>query len=246
MGHEISQFDIPGLQKLATNAQPRVGMWTDIGEAKITHTIFGRAKVRVIRKQDKKRRSWLLIGLAVISTAAAVWQGWSVSQQTEPLAAPPLSATVRVSTPIFQPEYIPPTATPPSVKSKPDSPPQIEINKPATGQKSAPQQPLGLKAPEQTAAKPVTQPLIASKPQAASLATNNNSSMNQTGMQQPPKLPAPIQPVTTIVATPHATQPEANSPAAVAPLVAPLVEEDTATQSPAGDNQPPDPVNAQP
>lgn len=76
MGHEISQYDIPDRQLLATKAQSRAGMGEDIGEAKIIHTIFGRAKVRVIREQDKKRRAWLLATLVVMALAAAAWEGW--------------------------------------------------------------------------------------------------------------------------------------------------------------------------
>ena len=76
MRHEISQFDISDRQLLATNAQPRVVRLMDIGEAKITRTIFGRTRVRVTRERDKKRRTWLLAALAVMALAAAAWQGW--------------------------------------------------------------------------------------------------------------------------------------------------------------------------
>src|SRR5450756_2656023 len=89
MGHEISQFDIPDRQLLATNAQPRVDRLMDIGEAKITRTIFGRTKVRVIRERDKKRRAWLLTALAVMAIAAIAWQGWIALQQMQS-APPPL------------------------------------------------------------------------------------------------------------------------------------------------------------
>ena len=252
MGHEISQFDIPDRQLLATNAQPRVSMPADIGEAKIIHTIFGRARVRITRERDKKRRAWLLAALAVTAITAAAWQGWIVLQQNGPLAAPPpLSARIRVSAPTIQPENIPPTPTPPSVRSKPVTPLQTEINKLATSQMSAPQPPPGLKAAGPMAAKPVTaQPLIANKPQTASLAANNNPSKDQTDKPLPPGLSAPVQPAAPAVATPRATLPvaqaAASSPAAVAPLAAPLAKENTPTLSPAGDNQPSDPVNAQP
>jgi hypothetical protein len=49
MGHEISQFDIQDRQLLAGNPRPRAGIVTNLGEAKITRTIFGRAKVRVVQ-----------------------------------------------------------------------------------------------------------------------------------------------------------------------------------------------------
>ncbi len=251
MGQEISQYDIPDRQLLAIRAQP--GVWTDIGEAKIIHTMFGRAKVRVIREQDKNIRAGLLTALAVTAIAAAVWQGWITYQQTELLhsAAPPLplSARIRVSEPVFQPEYLPHLATQPSVASKPSTPSQIGINNPATSRSSAPQQPIGLKAVGQMVAKPETaQTLIASRSQTKSPATNNDSSMNQTDRPPIPKLSAPLQPEAPIVATPTATkaaaQPAASRP--VAPLVVPMVKSNTSAPSPAGTTQPSEPVSMQP
>jgi hypothetical protein len=249
---EISEFDIPDRQLLATGAKPAVSISTDIGKAKITHTIFGRARVRIIRERDNKRRAWLLGALAVIAIVTAAWQGWIMFQQagSHP-ASLPLSARIRISAPTTQPENLPPAATPPSVTNKPPTPLQAEINKLMASQKSAPQPPPGSNAPGQTAAKPVTaQPLAASKPQTAPLATSNNPLRDQTDKPLPPRLSAPVQPVVPAVAPPRATspvsQPAASSPAAVAPFADPLAREDTPALSPAGDNQPADPVNAQP
>jgi hypothetical protein len=245
MVHEISQFDIPDRQLLATSAQPGAGIRSDIGEAKITHTIFGRARVRVIREQDKKRRAWLLTALAVIALAAAAWQGWIALQQSELLAPPvPLSERISVSAPVFQPETNTPAPARSSGRSKPESLIQTEIDSLVASPNSLPQRPPGLNATKPMNAIPVTaQPLMASKP--APLATNNNSSTNQTDMQPLPKLSDPIQPAAPAVATPPATQPAANRPGPVAPPAEPLTRKDTSTPSSAGNNQPPDPVNAQ-
>lgn len=249
MVHEISQFEIPDRQLLAANAQPGVGMWTDIGEAKITRTIFGRAKVCVIRERDKKRRAWLLTALAVIVLAAAAWQGWIAWQQMQS-AAPPLSLNerIRVSAPVFQSEGI--NATPSSVRDRQRTPTQIVIDSMTTLREPPPKQPLGLKASRQMAENPdMGEPLTASKPLTANpqaVATNSSSAKNQADMQQPPKLSATTQLAAPAVATPPATQPAANRPAAVAPRAKPLIKEDASTLSPAGGNQPPGPVNAQP
>lgn len=247
MGQEINQYDIPDRQLLATNAQASV--WTDIGEARVIHTIFGRAKIRVIREQDKNLRAGLLTVLVVTAIAAAAWQGWITSQQTEPVAAPPLplSARIRVSAPDFQPEYITSSATPPSVAGKPSMPVQTAISNPAASRSSASQQPVGLKASGKMAVKPdMAQPLIASRPQTGSPVANNSSSMNQTDMPRLHKLSAPLQSVAPTIATSPATkvasQPVASRP--VAPLPAPL--EVTPTKSLAGTNQPSEPVSAQP
>ena len=249
---EISEFDIPDRQLLSTGAKPGVRISTDIGKAKITHTIFGRARVRIIRERDNKRRAWLFGTLVVIAIVAAAWQGWVIFQQagSHP-ASLPLSARIRVSAPTTQPENIPPAATPPSVTNKPLTPLQTEINKLMTSQKNALQPPPGLNAPGQMAAKPVTaQPLAASKPQAAPLATSNNPLRDQTDKPLTPRLTVPVQPAAPTIAIPRATspvsQPAASSPAAVAPLADPLAKENTPALSPAGDNQPAAPVNTQP
>jgi len=252
MGHEISQFDIPDRQLLAGKAQPRSDMRMDIGEAKITRTIFGRAKVRVIREQDKKRRAWLLTVLALMAIAAAVWQGWIAFQQMQS-AAPPLSLNerIRVSPPAFQPEAIP--ETPPSVRDRQRTQTQIVIDSMTTRREPAPKPPLGSKPSGQLAEKSVTgEPLAAkpltAKPQTAPLATNNSPSKNQPDLQPPPKPSAPVQfaaPAPATAAIPVMQSP-ANKAAAVAPPTEPLVKEPTAPPLAAGVNQPPEPVKAQP
>ena len=248
--HEISQFDIPDRQLLASKAQPRSDMRMDIGEAKITRTIFGRAKVRVIREQDRKRRAWLLTVLALMAIAAAVWQGWISFQQMQS-AAPPLSLNerIRVSPPAFQPEAIP--EPPPSVRDRQRTQTQIVIDSMTTRREPAPKPPLGLKSSGQLAEKSVTgEPLAAkpltAKPQTAPLAANNSSAKNQADLQAPPKPSAPPQLSAPAAAALPATQSPANKAAAVAPPAEPLARETTAPPSSAGDNQPPEPVKAQP
>lgn len=251
MGYEISQFDIPDRQLLASSGQPGLSRGTDIGEVKITRTIFGRAKVRVIREHDKERRAWLLMSLAVTMVAVVAWQWWVQSQQSEPIAAlPPIGSRVHVSAPAFQPEYISSPAATPAVGSKSGTPSQAEIDiqtiSQAISQKSAPLKPLGLKVAEQIATKPVTvQPLSASNPQAALPAINSSTSKNQADMQHPAKLSAPIQPAATTVVTPPSTPFVANKPTAEAPVVEPLIKDVTPALPPTTDNQTTEPVNEQ-
>lgn len=252
MWYEISQYEIPNRQLLATNRKPGADRWTDIGEVKITHTIFGRAKVCVIREQDKKRRAWVLMAMAlsVAAMAAAIWQWWIPLHQTGlPLSAtPPLLSNeeVRISAPEFQLEYLPASATLPPVGNKPITQPQTGINTPVDSREAAPQQLPKASGP--LAAKPVApQPLPTSKPQPAPLATSNSPAQIQTGIQQPPKPSAPITPVVQTIATHPATQPAVSKPAAIAPPVEPLKEKDTSTEAPAGDgNQPPETAQEQP
>jgi hypothetical protein len=235
MGHEISQFDILDRQLLATNSQPRVSIMSDIGEAKITRTIFGRAKVSVIREQDRKRRAWLLTALVVTVIAVAAWQGWIIFQRMRYIApAIPLSERIQVSDPVFRPAYIAPDPHPSKQKSV--SLIQTEINGLLSG--PLPRHPPGWKP----TAKPVTaEPLVANKPQTTSFATTNNASMNQTDRQQALKHSAAIQPVAATVAT--TPQHAADIPAAVVPLAGPLAKRVASTPSPARNGQPQDTVS---
>jgi hypothetical protein len=224
MGHEISQFNILDRQLLAANPQPRVSIMSDIGEAKITHTIFGRAKVRVIREQDRKHRAWLLTVLVVTVIAAAAWQGWIIFQKMQYVApAIPLSERIQVSEPVFRPAYIAPDPHPSKQKSV--SLIQTEINGLLSG--PLPRHPPGWMP---TAKQVRSEPLIANKPQTTSVATTNNASMNQMDRQQ----------VLTVAATP---QHAANIPVAVVPLAGPLAKRDASTPSHARNGPPQDPVS---
>ena len=217
MGHEISQFDIPDRQLLDTNAQPRVSLKSDIGEAKVTRTIFGRAKVRVVRERDKKLRAWLLTVLATLALAAAGWQGWIVFQQMQN-AAPQLSLSerIRVSAPVFQPEDIG-TST---VRSKEKTQTELVIDSLSTRREPAPQ-------PRQ---EPVPQPRRESAPQ-ASISLKASDKMIAKPL-------APIQPAPTNIVTPPVTQPEVSRPVAVTPSAAPVIKETNPTPLPASNNQP--------
>ena len=129
MGREIGQFYIPDRNLQESSSRPNVNVWTDIGEAKINQTIFGKAKVSVIRKQDKKRRAWLWVMLALTAIAAASWQGW-VTYQLRLRAAPPpsLSESIKVSPPVFQSVNSPLVAAPPTPQVKPRMPPLLSPN----------------------------------------------------------------------------------------------------------------------
>lgn len=129
MGREIGQFYIPDRNLQESSSPSNVNVWTDIGEAKINQTIFGKAKVNVIRKQDRKRRAWLWATLALTAIAAASWQGW-VTYQLRLRAAPPpsLSESIKVSPPVFQSVNSPLVAAPPAPQVKPRMPPLLAPN----------------------------------------------------------------------------------------------------------------------
>lgn len=244
MAHEISQFDIPDRQMLGGYAQPKASMRSDIGEAKITRTIFGGAKVRVIREQDRILRNWLLALLVLTVLAAAAWQGWSAWQQMLNVAPPlPLSERIRVSAPVYESGD---AATTDSISSrnKAKTPTEIILDSMSTRRPPPPLKPI-----EQISAKPVaSQTAIANKLNPAT--PTGIAAKNQTDLQ-----PRAVSPKTTIrsaiiqqsvpeVATPPA-QPEASKAEADVAPAAPAINAGGSLPSISGDNQSAEPDSAQ-
>jgi hypothetical protein len=253
MIHEISQFEIPDHQLLAINA-PRVGAWTEIGKAEITHTIFGRAKVRIIRKDDQARRTRMLLAtLAAIAFAAVAWVAWLEFRQTE--LAPsteilsPVAAPAQSSAPAAQAESVVPPAAPPPVEIQASTPP-AEIKGPAFTRKSAPPQPSGVMADEQAAARvaPARQP-EAGKMRVEPVPADNSASRTTAEKPVAPKVLPPSAVTPPVIAAPRAAKtvesPAAASPAAVSLPAVPPVKQDTPATSPAADKQPSSPASVQ-
>ncbi len=236
MGREISQFDIPNRKLLASGVQPRTDVWTDIGEAKVIHTIFGRAKIRVIREKDKNRRALLLGVLVVTVLATGALEGWIALQEIQRAPPPlPLSERVWVGPPVFSSAYVPPQATPPSMGSKLNRPSQPQSNGTATNRKDVPQQSSRSKTGEQKAAKTVTpEPSLESRTHAATHAASKRSTNKQADMQMHDKPSAAPPPIAGV---------GASNPAVVVP---PLLNEESSTPSTTANNPPPERLNAPP
>lgn len=88
MKYEIGQIDIPDRQLLATGA-PRVSLSKEIGEAQVVHNIFGKARVRIIRKNDDNHRNMWMALLALLLVVVA-WLAWVAAQQEQDL--PPVES----------------------------------------------------------------------------------------------------------------------------------------------------------
>jgi hypothetical protein len=189
MGYEISQFDILDRQLLASDPQPKTAKASDIGEAKVTRTFFGRARVRVIRAQDRKRRSWLLTVLLVMATAVAAWQGWVLVLRVENEPPPvPLSERITVSPPVFRPAHIAPDPHPSS--RRPESLIQSEIDSMLSG--PLPRHPPPM--PKETA-KAAEKPAISDTGKPASTVKTtaaNNTALKQPSEQQPGNPPVTL------------------------------------------------------
>ncbi|OIQ99539.1 hypothetical protein GALL_184760 [mine drainage metagenome] len=264
MTHDVNQLDIPDRELLAGNARPNV--WTEIGEAEITHTIFGRAKVHIIRKHDNTRRVMWLAGItAIVIAAAVVWLGLLAPQQKELAQSEdlpqPVRAKAKVSPPAFQSENIASPAIPPAAIKEPATQAQVVIDKPATITMSASQPTKASPGNEpQTGKPPVSQPKphmvqrtpIVVQPKLP-LAVGKPSSMpainaasSPVEAQPPARLlpPKPIAAPVTATSSVVPAQP-ASSPADIIQLTAPLGRHGAATPPPAAIDQSSAPVDAQ-
>lgn len=232
MMHEMSQLDIPDSQLQAVNAPPRVSLSREIGEATIIHTMFGKAKVRIIRKTDGRRRALLLLALAAVA-----WWAWLATQPAEPMPGVASQPVVNEKAPESQ-SPLPATIAPPAAvpEDKPVTPPASEIAKPAIIQKGALQPAQNVQAATPTPAQPAApKPLPASKQQTAPPAPGSTPSSTQTVKPLPPTPLPPRQPAPAVV-TPRATlstRPPASSPAMVAPAASSAEGGAASTQTPA-------------
>jgi hypothetical protein len=247
MGYEISQFDIQDRQLMASDLQPKTAKASDIGEAKVTRTFFGRARVRVIRAQDRKRRTWLLAALLVMAAAAAAWQGWVIVQRVENEPPPvPLSERISVSPPVFRPAHIAPDPHPSN--RRPESLIQSEIDSMLSGPLPR-HPPPGLKGTVKTAEKPVeSEPGKPAPAATARTAAENDTAVQppavqpgqQPAEQQPGSPSVTIRPETKIVST--TPKPAANQPA---PLAESSDSGEATAPSPTDNGKPAYPAKAQ-
>ncbi|OIR01956.1 hypothetical protein GALL_160430 [mine drainage metagenome] len=267
MTHDVNQPDIPDRELLAGGARPNV--WTEIGEAKVTHTLFGRAKVRIIRKHDNTHRILWLTGIAAIVVAAAVWQGLLSRHPDGPVQSedlpPPARAKEKVSPPAFQSENIASPAIPPAARKEPDTQAQVEFDKPLVVTKSGSEPVKDMQKNEPQTAKPVAvqpkphmlqrkpvvvqpvkpQPLADGKLQAAQPAASNQTSnpveAHPSARLLPPKqIAAPVTATSSVVPA----QP-ASSPVDIIQLTAPLGRHGTPISAPAATDQGSAPVDVQ-
>ncbi len=199
MSHEINQLDIPDRQMKAGGARP--GNWTEIGEAKVTHSIFGRARVRIIRKQDKTRRILVwLAGIVVVVAAAAVWQGRLTSQQAEGASdaiAPAPQAEEKDTAPPFQPASALPSSIAPALTKQPDAQAQEGIEHPDVITTNLPQAAQDVRGNAAQAVKPPVSSLksrtVQRKPVAAQSQAADSPHSERAAVTDPAANPADMQ-----------------------------------------------------
>ena len=85
---ETDPFDIHDRLARENTAPKSTSVWTEIGEAEVAHTLFGKARVRIRRRQDDALMAWRWTSFSIMLVGGAVWLVWTLA----PL--PAIQATV--------------------------------------------------------------------------------------------------------------------------------------------------------
>jgi hypothetical protein len=219
------------------NSQIKASEWTEIGQAEVVHTIFGKAKVRVIRKHDKMRRALYLLAIGV--AFAIAWEGWVLYQhvetQQEAVFIPQFSTKIEASPTASKPEGISVSSTTLPVKNNSKTSFQTNIGDQVANDKNKPELPHDLSNTAQIIAKPIIHhPISPIAPQSAPNATNGNQSDKTLLPQQLSKQ--------SLTKSQRVAPTGASSPSAVSPIM-PLGNEGLPRQA-TGEMQFMDPINA--
>jgi len=251
MSHESGLFVVPE-HLMYINIADRTSRPTrDIGEARVVNTLFGKAKVRVIREQDKKRKVWLLAFLIMVFLLVAGWNGWIALQSSE-LNQPDESLAVSkgkilVSEPAYLPAFNDTKARSQSFYRRSKTLIQAEIDSLVSRKREAP--PLPAKAATSQASDnpgsaktELSKPVIASKPNATSTSTINksvatasdNTQTSRTMVQAQPvnlaaSAPVNAQTVAKTVVPPATIKPAVPHPTTVVPVASTSVKESGST-----------------
>jgi hypothetical protein len=102
MQHDMERFEQP----LVSDTPLRAGVWTDIGEAEVSNTLFGTATVRIHRRRDALRsaRLWTLAMLLLV--VGGVWLVRDMARQPEVVYVAPSAPPLEIVAPV--PEMSPP------------------------------------------------------------------------------------------------------------------------------------------
>jgi FtsZ-interacting cell division protein ZipA len=240
MNNETGQLDIADRLMIATDAQAKPSEWTEIGQAEIIHTIFGKAKVRVIRKNQKIRRIFII--LATVALLALVWEGWILFKQYETAKRNESLFRININTnehrdnSVSSHGNISTSESSGIMKRDEENHSGSVINNTNVTTKDKLEQPQNiLNSGKIVTRQPVSSALKAVRPQSASLAANRMEPTNQADKTAPPfQSPKPLPQQNNVPL--REVQVPSGSPATATPLQTPLSKEDAAT-APAGENQ---------
>jgi hypothetical protein len=245
MSHNSGQLDISERLTMASNSQPKASEWTEIGQVEVIHTIFGKAKVRIIRKHDKMRR--LIFLVASVAVVIVLWEGWILFQRYVPVqniySYFHSSSDDNMSFAVSPPDKMPASDSTRMMKSQNKTNSENVTDTPDDVLKDKPAQPQINISSGKIAGQPIAQrPLTNVKPPLAPHAASNVAPTNVThNVPIPNQAPKPLFPKTPLPV--RAAQSSNSSPVTDVPLVVPASKEETAP-APEGENQAVDPAGA--
>lgn len=213
---ETGQSGIAEISVSLPAAQANPSVWTDIGEAEIRHTLFGKAGVRIHRRQDDARMAWIWAVSSILLVGATSWLVWVLARQALLPAnfAPAVAREVSMQPVVVQtvrPDEAEETVTKPPVAPQPEPAseaakpvvpavrpratlPAGDVNPPPVQKKAAPT-PVIHSAP--VVAQPPamdSSPAVAPQPDQAVI----RSAVSETPVLQEPLMPQPAsQPLST-------------------------------------------------
>jgi len=203
--NENSLYEIPPHRLHVDYEGKRLGEGRELGEARVVSTIFGRAKVHVIRKQNNSGWLWLLVILTALGSMAAFsfWMREAApdTPEADSIAVTPLKPPTapEIPVPTQQNSISPHLELSVPVLPVPSSATEKNITVQPAIPRSAIQQPEKSKSTDGVA---VQNPVIANKPNTLPpVAAHQNQPGTQTGIarpaQSPTAAPLPVKPVVT-------------------------------------------------
>jgi hypothetical protein len=243
MSHDTGQLDISDRLMMANDAHSKPSEWTDIGQAEIIYTVFGKAKVRITRKHDKIRR--LIFLLASVAVVFLLWEGWVLFQRYGTAQSNDSLFHINLNENeghmVSSHDNISTSVSSGKIKSNEETLSGKAMNNANVIVTDKLEQPQNVLNSGKLATKQlVSPPLKTMKPQSAPLASNGIDQTNQAG-----KITAPFQSPKPLPQKNNAPLREEQgfpgSPATATPLDLPVGKEDVAPAS-AGENQLVDPT----
>ena len=201
--NQTSLYERPANQLLFTHEG--LGEEQELGEATVVTTMWGTAKVRIVRKQARSRWPWLFAALAVLGTIAAIWLTLAArpAHGPEGVAEPPTVPQAQPSPPANMPvrgapatAESAPAAAMPDISGQNVPAPQVAVAAPAQTTPPTPRlEPLGPQPIDQQAMQHAAKPEASFKQPApkvtpaARLPEDKASALPPAPKKNQPKLP---------------------------------------------------------
>lgn len=159
MQKEPGLYEIPAERLAITYEGGRLGEGSDLGQAVVVSTLFGKTRVRIVREGDQPRWLWPMFAVLVAGAIAAAAWFWMSAPRDEPvrsdvpelIPAPPAPPVVEIPATAPQPavNVANPAVAVAEKSATPEPETQPKVTEPAA--KAAPKKPAVERRPEAAA-----------------------------------------------------------------------------------------------